>query len=103
MVAASPHFYIPVLRSINLVLIVVVLVVELFAFINCLTQRADAFPAVGAIPKGGWLALTGGAIIFTLLLGWTSIFGMIAVAAALIFLLDVRPALREVTGGSGPW
>ena len=82
---------------------VVLLAVELFAFINCATQRADAFAAVGQVSKGGWLALTGGALVFTLLLGFLSLFGMIAVAAALVYLLDVRPALRDAVDGHGPW
>jgi hypothetical protein len=82
---------------------VVILAVELFAFINCATQRADAFSAVGSISKGGWLALTGGALLFTLLLGFVTLFGTIAVAAALVYLLDVRPALRDAVDGHGPW
>src|SRR5690349_4255614 len=88
---------------VHLTLAVIVLIVELYAVINCATQRADAFPAVGSLSKGGWLALTGGALLFTLLLGFFSIIGMIAVAAALVYLLDVRPALRDAVDGRGSW
>jgi hypothetical protein len=35
--------------------------------------------------------------------GIINIFGMIAVAAGCVYLLDVRPALREATGGGGSW
>ncbi|MBO0869628.1 MAG: DUF2516 family protein [Micromonosporaceae bacterium] len=87
----------------RLVLAVAVLVVELVAFINCATQRADAFAAVGSLSKGAWLALTGGALLFTLLIGFFNILGIVAVAAALIYLLDLRPALRDAVDGPGPW
>lgn len=101
--AHGPDFYHPVLFWVQRALLLVVLVVEIVAFINCLTQRAEAFPVVGSIPKGGWLGLTGGAIFFTLLLGPFTIFGLVAIAAALIYLLDVRPALRDAVDGHGSW
>ena len=101
--AAGPNFVAPITHWVGWVLFAVVIVVEAVAFINCLVQRADAFPVVGSIPKVGWLALTFGALAFTLLLGLFSIFGMVAVAAALIYLLDVRPALRDAVDGHGSW
>jgi uncharacterized protein DUF2516 len=99
----------PVIRWLNNGLELVVLVVEIVAFVNCLTQRAEAFPVVGSISKGGWLGITGATIFFTLILGPAfivgpfGIFGMIAVAAALVYLLDVRPALRDAVDGHGSW
>jgi hypothetical protein len=104
MALAAPIFYAGILFWVNLALLVVVLAVEIFAFVNCLTQRADAFPVVGSVPKGGWLALTGGSILFTLLLGRVSIlFTMIGAAVAAVYLLDVRPALRDAVDGHGSW
>jgi hypothetical protein len=100
---SATNFAYPITGWFQLGLNLVILVVELFAFVNCATQRADAFSAVGSISKGGWLALTGGALLFTLLLGFFSLFGMIAVAAALVYLLDIRPALRDAVDGHGPW
>jgi Protein of unknown function (DUF2516) len=88
---------------VQLVIELVVVVVECAAFINCLTQRAEAFPVVGSVPKAGWLALTFGALVLTLLLSTFSIFGMVAVAVALVYLLDVRPALRDAVDGHGSW
>ncbi|SRR6266568_576991 len=86
------------------ILWLIMLVVELVAFVNCLTQRAEAFPIVGSIPKGGWLLLTGGALFFTFAVGvWFPLIAMISVAAALVYLLDVRPALRDAVDGHGSW
>ena len=86
------------------VITLVCLVVEVWAFVNCLTQRAEAFGVVGRIPKGGWLAMNGGAVLVTLLFGSVgSILGMIAVVVALVYLLDLRPALRDAVDGHGSW
>ena len=92
-----------VVTAINYTLVIICLAVEAFAFLNCLTQKADAFAAIGTLSKGVWLALTFGALAVTLLFGLISILGIIAIAAAAIYLLDVRPALREASEGHGPW
>ena len=42
-------------------------VVQAVAFVHCLTQRADAFPAIGTLPKGAWLAIIGVCLLLTLL------------------------------------
>jgi hypothetical protein len=101
--AHAVSFAYPIIGVVTWVITLVVIVVECAAFINCLTQRAEAFQVVGSIPKGGWLALTFGALVLTLLLSTFSIFGMVAVAAALVYLLDVRPALRDAVDGHGSW
>ena len=97
-------FAIQVQSWIDQILLLVMLVVELVAFVNCLTQRAEAFPVVGNIPKGGWLLLTGGALFFTFFVGLLfPLIAMIAVACALVYLLDLRPALRDAVDGHGSW
>jgi hypothetical protein len=103
-----PIFYDEVQYYVSLITMVVFLAVEGWALVHCLTQRADAFPVVGSLSKGGWLAILAGAVLVTLLcgnpnFGGVSMFSFIAVGAALIYLLDVRPALRDATDGSGSW
>jgi hypothetical protein len=91
---------------IDLALLIVALVLEAFAFLNCLSQRNDSFAAIGTLSKGIWLALTGGAILVTLLsLRALGLLGFIALTIAAVYLLDVRPALRDAAEGhgSGPW
>jgi len=82
-------------------------VLEVVALVNCLTQRADAFPVVGSLSKNVWLAILGGATFLTLVCTVTgvslSIFAVIGIVAAAVYLLDVRPALRDATDGSGNW
>lgn len=92
---------------INLVLLVGALAIELFAFVNCLSQRADAFGAIGTLSKGAWLALNGGALLATVLTwypgGSVQILGFIAITIAAVYLLDVRPALRDAGDGRSSW
>ena len=107
MVTAAPEFYDDVQLAIEVVVFLVTVVVTLWAFVHCLLQRSDGFPAIGTLPKGGWLALIGISLALSVLLfpgfGLINIFGMIAIAAACVYLLDIRPALRDATGGRGQW
>lgn len=104
MALAVPNFVDPVARVVIYAITLVSLIVEVWAFASCLMQRPEAFTVVGRIPKGGWLAMTGGAILVTLMFGsFRSILGMIAIVVALIYLLDLRPALRDAVDGHGNW
>ena len=102
--AVPPVFVITTI--IDVVVFVATMVVGLWSFVHCLLQRSDAFPAIGTLPKGAWLAILAVCFLLTWLGvggGATGIFGLIGVAAALIYLLDVRPGLRDLTDGKGFW
>lgn len=106
--AATPLFYGSVEIAVNAAILLVLLVIEIVAFINCITQRADAFPVVGSLSKPAWLAILGGAILLTLLCSFPigsglGIFAFVAITAAAVYMLDVRPALRDATDGTGSW
>jgi hypothetical protein len=106
MAYSAPIFYDDVLRVISLVVLIVSLIVQAVALIHCVTQRGDGFQAIGTLPKGAWLAILAVSFLLTFFGvggGATSIFGLIGVAAALIYLLDVRPGLRDLTDGKGFW
>jgi hypothetical protein len=92
-----------VVAVINIVVLVTTLVLEAWAFLHCALHRGDAFTAVGTLPKGTWLAILGGTILLALVFyQFGLIFTLIAATAALIYLLDIRPGIREVMEGSGP-
>ncbi|WP_033342338.1 DUF2516 family protein [Catenuloplanes japonicus] len=101
--AEAPLFYLVVLMVINLAILFLALIVLGVSFVHCLTQRADAFPAIGTLPKGGWLAILGLSMVFCLLLQGQTIFQMIGIAAGMIYLLDVRVGLRDLSDGKGFW
>lgn len=74
------------------------------ALAHCALQRPDAFATAGPLSKGVWLAILAGTLLLTTLGfggGGLGIFGIIGLIAALVYLLDIRPTIRE--GGSNPW
>lgn len=80
---------------------------EVFALSDCLRARSDAFVAAGKRTKQFWTTITGVATAF----GFLSLpvygfqmflsLGLIGFVGAAIYLADVRPALRQVSGGRG--
>lgn len=91
---------------------VAALALECWAFVDALRRRPDAFVAADKRTKGFWLAVTGVALAvgFVFLFSVGSMFGLLAVVAAGIYLADVRPALDRVMGRGngrqgpyGPW
>ncbi len=105
--AVAPIFYPDVQDALNIAILVTFLVIDVVAFVNCLTQRADAFPVVGSLTKQAWLALLGAAVLITLLCTLyrtvTPVLAFFGVTAAAVYLLDVRPALRDASNGTGNW
>jgi hypothetical protein len=93
------------LGGIFLVLHLALLVVAVWAFIDAVTRSDAAFRAADKRTKQFWLIVLGVAILVTFV-GFLAIIGLIA---ALVYLLDVRPAVRAMSGrgGSngpyGPW
>jgi hypothetical protein len=104
MAYTAPIFYNQVVSYINLLVLILSLIVQGVALVHCLTQRGDGFTAIGTLPKGAWVAILAVCIVLTLLVsGAIGIFGLIGIAAAAIYLLDVRPGLRDLTDGKGFW
>jgi hypothetical protein len=103
----------PVMVVGDLIIRVATLGAALFALVHSAAQRADAFPAAGKLSKPAWLGINAAAFLLSLLpwLGGLAslgelpdIFGIVAITAALVYIVDVRPAVREVSeGGNSPW
>lgn len=90
---------------------VAAVVFGVISLINCALQRADAFPVLGTLQKPAWLAILGGGTVLSLCslsldtgpLGFGMLFKLITLGAAAIYLLDVRPGLRDIANGHGHW
>ena len=81
------------------VLWIVLLGIKGYAFIDCLRQPAQAFPAIGRQNKVLWSVFTGLAALTGLLPNLTlSLFGLAGAIAALIYLVDIRPKINEIMG-----
>jgi predicted PurR-regulated permease PerM len=76
--------------------------VALWALIDCVLRPPAAFVAAGKLTKPMWLAISALALLFLWLSGPLSFLGIPAIIAAIVYLVDVRPAVREVQGG-GRW
>lgn len=76
---------------------------QVFALVDALRHRPDAFVAAGKRTKQFWTIVlaVATAIGFVTLLNPLNIFSLLAVVAAGIYLADVRPALRQVSGRGG--
>ncbi|GAA2647698.1 DUF2516 family protein [Paractinoplanes durhamensis] len=104
MAYSAPIFYGVVQSYIDLVIMIFSLIVQAVALIHCLTQRGDGFQAIGTLPKGAWAAILAVCIVLTLLVsGPIGIFSLIGIGAALVYLLDVRPGLKDLSDGKGFW
>ncbi len=68
---------------------------EVFALVDALVRPTNGFPAAGKLTKVVWVAILAGAVLFT---GFLSTLGLIGIIATLVYLFDVRPALRRLAG-----
>ena len=78
-------------------------VLELVAFVDAAIRPAEAYVATSKQTKQFWLVLIGLSSWITLVYGPLGLFGLglVGIIAASVYLLDVRPALKEVGGGRG--
>ncbi|MFN8125192.1 MAG: DUF2516 family protein [Candidatus Nanopelagicales bacterium] len=75
----------------------VFLVLKVWAFVDCLRQRPDAFPAVQRQNKNLWLILTGLSALTGLLFDPLGIIGIAGVVVALLYLFEIKPRIAELT------
>jgi hypothetical protein len=80
-----------------------VLALAVWAFADALARPAAAFRAAGKLTKPGWLAITAIATLLLYLMGPMSFLGLPAVIAAIVYLVDVRPAIRGLRRGNSNW
>jgi hypothetical protein len=79
----------------------VTLLLKAFCLIDAATRRGEAFTAAGKQTKIFWLIILGVAAAWNLIVDLNPIglVNIIGIIAALVYFLDVRPAVREVSGG----
>lgn len=93
-----------------IVLAVLAFGMEVYALVDAARTRADAFAAAGKLTKGKWTAILAVAAALGFLAlplgggGMLSSLGMlsiVAVVASAVYLVDVKPAVRQIRGGGG--
>lgn len=89
--------------SVNLLLLAISIFtfgLKTFAFADAVLRPKNAFPAAGKLDKLKWSAITGVAFVINLvLINPINFLNIIGVIAAIIYLVDVRPALRNLGDG----
>lgn len=90
-------------NAVALVLSVALFAMMIFAFVDALRHREDAYRAAGKLTKVAWCAITGVCAALGLLSigNPLQIFEILAVVGAAVYLADVRPALQRVSGRGG--
>lgn len=79
------------------------LALAVWAFIDAIIRPAAAFVAAGKLTKPGWMAITGIAALVLYWRGPLDFFGLPAVIAAVVYLVDVRPSVRGLPRGNSSW
>ena len=72
-----------------------------WAFVDALIRPAAGLVAAGKLTKPGWAVITG---LAALIIFWQqspmTLFGLPSVIAAIVYLVDVRPAVRGLRRGN---
>lgn len=83
------------------VLLLGVLALQVWALVDCVSRKAAAFSAAGKLTKPTWVLMTVLALIVVVLLrDVTNLVSYIAIIISSVYLADVRPAVREISGPS---
>lgn len=78
-----------------------VLALQLWALVDCASRKSAAFQAAGKLTKPTWLLLTGLSLLIVLIFhSVVFILSFIAIIVSSVYLADVRPAVREISGPS---
>lgn len=90
--------------TIATVLSLAILAMQVFAFVDALRHRPDAYVSAGKRTKQIWLLVTGVAVVlgFLTLGNPLNLFALLGVVGAAVYLADVRPAVSSAGGRRGP-
>lgn len=76
------------------------LAMRLWALGDCVARKSAAFPAAGKLTKPAWTLLTALSLVVGYLFhNSLSLLPLAFLIVSLVYLADVRPAVREVSGG----
>ncbi|MEV7284592.1 DUF2516 family protein [Streptomyces sp. NPDC093252] len=73
-----------------------------FALVDAAIRREDAYRAADKKTKPFWLIILALALVVNLIFGVLSFLPIIGLIATIVYMVDVRPALRALPGGGRP-
>lgn len=81
----------------------VVLAGGAWATVDALIRPAAGYVAAGKLTKPAWVAITAIATLLVYAMGPMSFLGLPAIVGIIVYLVDVRPALRGLQQGNSSW
>ncbi|MFD1661400.1 DUF2516 family protein [Streptomyces caeni] len=81
---------------------IVLMALAAFGLFDAVFRREDAFRAADKQNKVFWLIILGLALVVSYLFSLFSFLPIIGVIASIVYIVDVRPALKQVSGGGRP-
>jgi hypothetical protein len=85
------------------VLFYAALALTAWALVDALVRPAAGYVAAGKLTKPGWTAILVLAVLVILWQGPMSFLGLPAIIAGIVYLVDVRPAVRGLSRGGNSW
>ena len=82
---------------ISFIVFIGIFLVEAFAFVDAVSRPAEAYLAADKMNKQAWLIILGLALLVQVLLAGSTFLSLLGLVAALVYVLDARPALRQMT------
>jgi hypothetical protein len=79
----------------------VVVALAVWALVDALVRPATAYVAAGKLTKPAWAAITALAAVIAYFVPMFSFLWLPAVVGSIVYLVDVRPALRGMRRGGG--
>jgi len=86
---------------ISLVIWVALLGIKVFALIDALRYSNNQYVSAGKRSRTLWLVLTGLSLAFHLITNVLDLVSLAGTIASIVYLVDVRPALQQVSGRGG--
>jgi hypothetical protein len=86
---------------ISLVIWVGLLGLKIFALVDCLRYSNAHFVSAGKRSRTLWVALTAVSLAFHLITDPINLISIAGTVASIVYLVDVRPALQQVSGRGG--
>jgi hypothetical protein len=86
---------------ISLAIWVGLLAVKIFAFVDALRYSNNHYVSAGKRSRTLWLVLTGLSLAFHLISDVLFFANLAGTIASIVYLVDVRPALQQVSGRGG--
>ncbi len=75
-----------------------------WALVDALIRPAAGYVAAGKLTKPGWAAILGLSLLVIVIFKTPlSFLGLPAVIASIVYLVDVRPAVRGLSRGGNNW